>query len=504
MQIKINIRLKDEGDFYFCIQMKLVLFLTFLLFFAELFSQPCHESTDLKTDILRDRLCPETMRTDLSELYEKLQKIHPDLYRYTSKYRVDAAYQRAFKRCNVSLSTYAFSTVLMEFLSELKDSHTSVSPYDFMWNNLLKRRYLPFTLALVDNQFVITKSWENKIPVGAELLSINGKSINSIYKEAIQFSPMEGRSTKAQTEIALNLLPMVTNLLMNRAQHTFSWVESKDTLSATLSSPPLWSVWKELSGENQNNITLVRTNGHATLTIRSFSVNHVGAFRKQLDDIFSALITNPPKQLIIDLRDNTGGYILLQEYLMSFFVPQGTKYKANYIYKRSEYDRFSQLSSFQRWKFVHSAKKAPLNSTLANEYRFYKSPLGSVDTVLNAPTLKNNKNLYFSGRCALLVNGMTMSAAANFTAWFKSTKRGLVFGSQVSGTNGGTFANPTEFFLEHSGVSISISTMKVDLVPREKQTIEAILPDVWIVPEKINRKQLDDFPIQFIMNYKAE
>ena len=85
MQIKINIRLKDEGDFYFCIQMKLVLFLTFLLFFAELFSQPCHESTGLKTDILRDRLCPETMRTDLSELYEKMQKIHPDLYRYTSK-----------------------------------------------------------------------------------------------------------------------------------------------------------------------------------------------------------------------------------------------------------------------------------------------------------------------------------------------------------------------------------------------------------------------------------
>jgi C-terminal processing protease CtpA/Prc len=484
--------------------MKRVLFLTFLLYFAELFSQPCYKSTDLKTDLLRDRLCPGIMRADLSELYEKLQQIHPDLYRYTSKHQIDAAYQRAFKRCKVSLSTYAFSKVLMEFLSELKDSHTSVNPYDFMSNNFFKRHYLPFTVALVDNQFVITKSWENKIPVGAELLSINGKPINSLYKEAKQFSPMEGGAKKAQTEIAVDLLPMVTNLLMNRAQHTFSWVESKDTLSASLSSPFLWSVWKELSGESQRTITLVRTNGQATLTIRSFSVYHTGKFRKQLDDIFSALIANPPKQLIIDFRDNTGGYILLQEYLMSFFVPQGTKYKANYIYKRSEYDRFSELSSFQRWKFVHSAKKAPINSTLANEYRFYKSPFGSVDTVLNEPTLKNNKNLYFSGRCALLVNGMTMSAAANFTAWFKSTKRGLVFGSQVSGTNGGTFANPTEFFLENSGVSISISTMKVDLVPRDEQTLEAILPDVWIFPSKTNQKQWDDFPIQFIMNYKAE
>lgn len=478
-----------------------------LIFLVGLFinphlAQPCHKATGFKTNFLKDKLCPEIMQADLQSLYEKLQRVHPDLYRHTNKNRFEAAYQRAVKRCSVSLNTYNFSSVLMEFLSELKDSHTCVSVYDFLWDNFFKRHFIPFTLTYVDNRFVITKAWENSIPVGSELLSINEKPMNALYQEAKRFSPMEGHSSQAQREIALNLIPIMANLLMNRTSHTFTWVEKKDTVSTSVSSPSLWSVWKEIGGGNQNNITFIRKKNQAILTVHSFSINNVVKFRKELDFIFTSMATNPPEQLIIDLRNNTGGYILLQEYLMSFLVPKGTTYMANYVYKRSELDRFSQLSRVQRWKFVHKAKNAPINSALAKEYRFYKSPLGSVDTVLNEPVLRNNKNLYFSGKCSLLVNGMTMSAAANFTAWFKSANRGLVFGSQVSGTNAGTFANPIELYLENSGIGVSIATMKVDLVPKEQQRIDAIVPDVLIKGSYDNRFHWEEFPLEFIINYE--
>lgn len=475
--------------------------LTLFLGSEIILGQSCNDEIGFKTDILKEKICPEILQSDLIQLYDNLKKIHPDLYRYNSKSIIDAAYSRALKRCSTSLNLYNFSVVLMEFLSELKDSHTCVNLYDFLWENLLKRNYLPFTVTSLDNRFVITKSWENVLPVGAELISINGYPLNALYHEAKLFSPMEGLSPQAQKEIALALIPPTTNLLMNRTSHKFTLINNKDTASFSVKSPSFLSVWNEIGSGNKKNITMIRKKNQAVLTIHSFSINNVTKFRKELDNIFASLVNNPPTQLIIDLRNNTGGYILLQEYLMSFLVPKGTKYMSKYIYKRSEYDRFSNLSAIQRWKFIRKAKNAPMNSTLAKEYNFFKSPLGSVDTILNEPTLKNNKNKYFSGKCALLVNGMTMSAAANFTTWFQSIHRGLVFGTQISGTNAGTFANPQEYILENTGITVYISTMKVDLVPKEKQKKEGVLPDVIINGSYNNRLNLDDFPLEFIMNY---
>jgi C-terminal processing protease CtpA/Prc len=235
------------------------------------------------------------------------------------------------------------------------------------------------------------------------------------------------------------------------------------------------------------------------LCITSFSPASIGSFKKRLDELFKKIKADSIESLAIDLRNNTGGYILLQEYLMSFLTPEGTKYSNHYVYKRSDYDRFEQLSKVQKWRFKKTAKRYYPNGAIAQEWDFYNSPKGTIDTVLNEPILSNRYKQEFRGKCTLFINGMSMSASANFAAWFATSDRGIIVGTPATGTYTGTFANPITIYLNNTALPIMISTMKVNS-PLDSSN-KSILPTVLLTPTSGDIQEGKDIHLSYFLSH---
>lgn len=453
------------------------------------------------TSPVNDKICSEALIEDLKELKERLYEIHPDLFRYTSTQALDSAFIRAIKRCSTERSLLEFSQILNDYLLEIRDSHTFFNLRELLVYERKKRHYFPFGLAQMNNKFVITKSWKTEIPVGAELLSFNHQVPLESIHSALSFSPIEGYSDTARKELSSHVLSGIMNLQSPSKMALVRYAFKGDTLVKEVKSPRLRTVLNSpdfLSDDTR--ITYQRYNKKAVITLTSFSPASINSFKKRLDEIFKKIKADSIESLAIDLRNNTGGYILLQEYLMSFISPKGTTYPNYYVYKRSDYDRFEQLSTIQKWRFKKTAKRFYPNGAIAKEWDFYNSPKGSIDTVLNEPTLGNRYNIEFKGKCSLFINGMSMSASANFAAWFALSNRGGIIGTPATGTYTGTFANPVTIYLNNTALPIMISTMKVNS-QQDPSSNKPIFPNVLLTPSDVDILEGKDIHLSYFLSH---
>lgn len=453
------------------------------------------------TDPVSEKICSSALLEDVRELYSNIQQAHPNLYRNVSKETLDSSYLRLVNQCSNDLTLLSFVREVNQFLQFLKDSHTFVSVRELLSYRAFSRYYLPLRLMEHHGQVLVVKSWENKIPPGVRLLSINDIRATTYLHEAPRYAPVESLADSAFHLMMPHVTTALINLNHPNKRNKITWLDGIDTVTSIVRNPRISKTRQgELFKGEPIEISFERKEGVGILKIASFSPRNVKGFKKKLDQVFKDITERPIDKLILDLRNNTGGYIVLQEYLMSFLVPKNTVYAADYVYKRSPYDRFSQLSKLERKRFVRAAKRFYPNGAISKELDFYNKPFGSLDTVTNNPVLKNKQGLTYWAPCDLLVNELSMSASANFTAWFTERQRGEVIGSPVSGTNGGTFANPYTFYLTNTGLPVSVSTMKINLLS-EDQKESPLLPNHRIVPSIEELKQQVDGILKFALKH---
>lgn len=448
----------------------------------------------------QDKICSSALIEDLKELQSLLLAIHPDMYRYSSKEALDSAYLSAINQCRSDKTLLEFAQIINDYLMEIKDSHTFFNLRELLSYQRTSTYYLPYLVSNINNQWIITKAWKNQLPVGAELLMFNGIAPEKLTEVSMGSSPIEANSKKAQQEISAHVLSTILNLSSLKKSVSVTYAFHGDTITQVVHPPRVKKIMKsaDFIGEFKN-ITYQKQGQKAIIKIPSFSPNSIAWFKKRLDEVFSAVMKDSIESIAIDLRDNTGGYIVLQEYLMSFLAPPGTRYLNQYVYKRSDYDRFEQLSSYQKWRFKKTALRFYPNGAIAKEWDFYNSPKGTVDTVVNDPVLSNKNNIQFNGSCSLFINGMSMSASANFAAWFIETNRGPSLGTPASGSFSGTFANPATVYLTNTALPVMISTMKVNS-PNEALLNQPIYPSVLLVPTQRNIEYGEDVLKTYFLN----
>jgi len=214
-----------------------------------------------------------------------------------------------------------------------------------------------------------------------------------------------------------------------------------------------WYPSKELEYEFFNDIAYLR--------VYSFESKNEKKFKKTIDRFFSIVATRNIDSVIIDVRENRGGFILLLEHLLSYINVNEQTYDLNYSYKRSDLDRFESLSRLKKIDFIKKAKRVYPRGMISKEYDFYLSPKGTVKTILYQKKLANSSNYIFRGNCSLYINGLSMSASVLLASWFKENNRGEIIGTPCFGSLNATHGNPATIFLRNSGLPISISTLKL-------------------------------------------
>lgn len=425
------------------------------------------------------------MQEDLAQLHKHILETHPNPTYYGSIGELSTAYQFAIKKVAQPLSVFEFMLVVNQYLLTLKDSHTGINPKQFLYNVNGKRVVLPFFVENIDGHFYIASAYDDDFIIGAELLQIDTYSSSELYQSALALSLTEGNAFAAKEEIASEYIGVVYNLLsMSQLKSKKASVKmvspAGDTLTKTIDFSPSWRYFLSnffYRSEDEVRYFFDQQN-NGILSIESFQPLSLAMFKKKIDRFFEEVQVRKCNNIYIDLRNNLGGLLRAEEYLFSYINAKKTAVKTNYLYKRSDYDRFAQLSPIQQMQFENRAKNVYPNGLISKEYDFYKLPKGATHTILYDYVPENNLNYVYKGDCNLVVNANSMSASVLFAAWYKHIDRGPIIGSTCMGGMGGTFGNPAIISLKNSGIDVMVATLKFTPYHIQGSVLAPIEPDV--------------------------
>lgn len=462
---------------------------TFLFMFWQIsLAQNCQGIFQPKKELAAQTLlCPDAMQADLAQLHKHILETHPNPTYYGNIDDLSVAYQAAKTKIQNPLTVFDFIIVVNTYLYALKDSHTGINPKQFLYNVNGKRKVLPFFVEHIDNKFYVSSAYQSGFITGAELLQIDTFQIEELYQYALSLSLTEGNASSAQKEVACEYIGIVYNLLsmsLKEAKSANVKMVSPggDTLIVNIDFSATWRYF--LSGMFSNQENEIRysfdENNNGILVVESFQPLSLSVFKRKIDAFFEEVQAKNCTSVYIDLRNNLGGLLRAEEYLFSYINTKQIAIQTNYLYKRSNYDRFAQLSPMQQMQFENQAKNVYPNGLISKEYDFYKLPKGATHTILYDYIPENNRNYVYKGDCQLVLNGNSMSASVLFAAWFKHIERGSILGSACMGGMGGTFGNPALISLSNSKIDVMVATLKFTPLHIRERIQTAIEPDISI------------------------
>ncbi len=163
-------------------------------------------------NVLNRELSSEDMLSDLALLRTSIQKVHPDPYDRCAEENFNLAFNAAKEAVRSPLSLLEFSRILSVLLNTLEDSHTALNPRDLLLLLSKKRPVAPFYLTRIEGKFYLSKVFKDRVPIGVEVLNVNGYSTNDLYMLTSQYTPSEGPGISARNELVSIMMGLVFNL----------------------------------------------------------------------------------------------------------------------------------------------------------------------------------------------------------------------------------------------------------------------------------------------------
>lgn len=304
---------------------KFVVLLLFILLADGWVSQAIAYALPRAAKTLGDTLTKEQWRQDLKYLAKELPRRHKNAFHTVSR----EAFERAVAELDVIIPSLQESEIivrLQQIVAMVGDAHTTFStfpPKTF-------RRY-PLSLVWFGNELRVTRTVAAyRRALGGRVLRIGGSSVEEVRAKVSRLVPQEndywvryvspGYMISPEVLFTLKILPG-----LERGQWTFEDAEGKQfpiDMSAvspdekiewlsTLKEVPLY---RQRQGEQFWFKTL---SDSQTLYVNLRGYPETNSFKSIADDLLKSVDASPPKRLVIDVRQNTGGDFNKGRYLLS-------------------------------------------------------------------------------------------------------------------------------------------------------------------------------------------
>ncbi len=405
-----------------------------------------------------------------------------------------------------SISRTELFIQLLYIFHKIKDIHLSLFLPGIKSTYINENKLiLPLKVRILGDQLYVAEKNYEQMPFGSRIVKINHVNDSLIIDELRRVTPADGNNPWSQNRIAEKMFVELFPLLFQ--VKNFNEIEfippNADTVSVT-KIPGFVPHKKYSTGKSQktlksyHEITLYKSLNTAYLSIPSFSEGSVSAYNEFLKFAFSEIHDAGVEHLILDLRNNEGGYAERGEKLLSYLIPEKTPYVTSIVFKKSKmadeiFNKQSKNSLLIKRLFV-------LEELLRMESR----PYGSYDTVYYGTT-KPTKEV-FQGKLYVLINGMSVSTTGLVCNSLREFRGAFFIGEPGGFTPQGTFGQVLRFTLPNSGISGYMSTIRfnsgydfeIDTIPfmpdvRIFEDIEDLLqnrdPVVRKTLEIIKRKQ---------------
>ncbi len=437
-----------------------------------------------QSDPFRDKIfLPHEMQEDFSYLRKVFEQTHPGLYRYTSKNVMQAKLDSLEKLLVTEQRFYDFYRILSGLISDIRCAHTHLLPTkDFasFYNNQIKT--FPLMLFFTEGAYYVTVNGtaDTSIKPGFELLSINGKSIHAIRNEMQRGLWSDGYNQTGKDKVlSEGFFPLFYYLLIEQSESFV--LKMKDLNNVEIERPipaqflaetkrffesnpvnkeilALYEPKNKLENKKGWRLAITEKENIGIIRINAFGGGRDEEEARQkmrsfMDNCMKKLHKQKVTDLILDLRNNGGGWDIQGVELFTYFMDKPTR-----CYKRlhcltdsSEFFSLSDLSAGDLSN-VKKELRRETDGTFSVKEEF------SVQLQIQQP--KKNR---FTGKVYVLANGGSASACAEFIAYAKSNKAITLIGEETGGVyeggNGGSFLN---FELPNSKIKIGSPLLYYD------------------------------------------
>ncbi|MEP7237359.1 MAG: S41 family peptidase [Ferruginibacter sp.] len=473
-----------------------------LLFLSVVFLSGCF-STPKKEDIEFKKFDTNALKEDLKILKGIITDMHAGAYTYNTPNQLNHIFDSVSLSITHSLNTREFYGKIDYIIDRIRCLHTLANLPDNYYDSISKRAvFFPFPLITINNRLYVNTDIQ-KIPLGTEILSVNSIKAKDIIKTVENFYHTDGFSEPAKKN-AVDEEFAYDYFLAYGGSQEFTIEFMKDSAKAPDT--------KIYYGEKLNDIYKTNTaffyystdvpydleiedkTQTATITIRTFTYetdNAMNAYNNFLHNSFRLIKKSGIKNLIIDCRNNNGGYYdaayNLLSYLVNKTLPQFD----------SSMQRFKQLT-YTRYIADDDTDKIAREDTAWFRYTKINDHLYKLND--DEISRWEPKADLFKGRVFVIVNGHVLSSASLFTSVLRDKTSAVIIGEETGGSSDIHNSSVISFVLPNSKIKVDIPLRRYYQPVNKKQKGRGVIPDKMIPFTIADLKDNIDGPKSYILD----
>jgi hypothetical protein len=442
------------------------------------------------------KLSEKQISEEYALVYNSLINYHPEPYMY-----IDSVSLRKYvtERKSVFTSSMSIKDLHIEIrklIAQIKCGHTYARP-SAEWYRAIRENLslLPFDLDIKNNRAYVKNITEDPLDfdVGDEVLSINKLSIEEMLNQMRSIQERDGHIQGfVESKIERSFRSYYLFLYGMPDEMRIKYVSDGQTqeTKVKLSGSPLKKTKPfdlapsfEVQLENDWS-TFAIQNDNKTAYLKIKSVSDRKEYKDYYASVFEMIKEKNIERLILDLRDNGGGFFGHGNTLLTYLCKEEFDYNFRRSKKKIESNKYIQRNFISRLtKFAFSLKPKKNKMKDYKQYTFSYKP---------------DEN-YFSGKLDVLINGGSFSQASLISA--KLHAEGATFyGSETGGTESGTNAVlNSRLSLPHSGIQVIIPYYRVVTGSPYAEVGRGVLPDVEL-PD-MESKSNTDTQLEYLLSH---
>ncbi len=319
-------------------------------------------SQDLYLDNREDLFPAGKLISDVNYLMKSLIENHPQLYQYTAEEFFKKEWERTLMQLNQDLALEDYFKLVAPLVEKVQCSHTGIRmPAHYQQAVNQYGSFLPLELVCKEHKAYFISSISGRISTispGSEILSINDVPVSKIIDQMLRMVPAEGGCiTTKYNEINQNFHSYFY-LFDHSEAFKVEFIADGSMGSINFSACNHNQVKSRNNMEEQGlpvEFLTDQENDVSVVSVSSFGIRDMDGYMQQLEQLFLELQANKISNLVIDLRNNSGGHPIFAAQLLSYLT-------------NSEFTYFKRNPDIQDFEPLYHPMQASPNSFKGNLY----------------------------------------------------------------------------------------------------------------------------------------
>ncbi len=438
------------------------------------------------------QIMPQKLKQDLDTLFETIEKTHPNMYAYTPKAEFAQLRDDLYARVDHGMSANEFYRLVAPVVASLKNGHTNVLPRADQFQKSVKSggKFHALTVDCSGNvPMLVGYSAPHRLPLGGELLSINGQDAAKLTK---RYAACMGSERGSSNRTVLGrLLPVLLWMdygaeqpLSLRIRTREGKVDTYSLPAVTLKEAQLLAVGRTGLGTKAYSYSYLEKDNAGLIVFNSFS--NLEGWRAFLKSTFEDMHRRNASNLIVDIRENPGGDDRLGVELISYLTDEPFSQYAKCQMK------VSPLWRRQQPEFVRKIERIMLQGRKAND-----GELISMDES-HLRTHPGRTPLRFAGRVYLLIGPRSASSSVLLASALKHYGLATLIGQETEDLTS-LYGHSLHFKLPDSGLPVSVACKYLVCIG-SKEDGRGVIPHHEVRQTETDTAKAVDTTMQFALD----